>query len=70
VVENGATRAQPGDAPSPDVTFETSWQDWLDLSLRGAAPLRAIATRRLRPHGSPAKLMRVLRMFPRRPALD
>src|SRR5204862_1105091 len=27
VVDNGTTRAEPGDAPAPDVTFETSWRD-------------------------------------------
>ena len=69
VVDNGATRAEPGEAPGADVTFETTWQDWIDVSLRGTAPWRAIASRRLRPHGSPASILRARRMFPRRQAL-
>ena len=52
VVENGSTRAEPGDAPHPDFTIETSWQQWIDVSIRGQNPLRAIARRRLRPRGS------------------
>ena len=70
VVDNGTTRAEPGDASGPDVTFETTWQDWIDVSLRGIAPWRAVASRRLRPHGSPASLLRARRMFPKRPALN
>ncbi len=69
VVDNGTTRAEPGDASAPDVTFEATWKDWLDISMRGVAPWRAVASRRLRPHGSPASLLRARRMFPRRPAL-
>jgi putative sterol carrier protein len=59
VVENGSTRAEPGDAPHPDFTIETSWQQWIDVSIRGQNPLRAIARRRLRPRGS----LRGLRAF-------
>src|SRR6266480_3744413 len=70
VVDREASRAEPGDAPVPDVSFETTWKDWLDVSMRGVAPWRAVASRRLRPHGSPASLLRVRRIFPRRPALD
>ena len=52
VVENGSTRAEPGDTPHPDFALETSWQDWIEISIRGQNPLRAIASRRLRPRGS------------------
>jgi hypothetical protein len=69
VVDNGSTRAEPGDATAPDVTLETSWKDWLDLSMHGLEPWRAIIGRRLRPRGRPAKLVRMQRLFPRRPAL-
>jgi Ribonucleotide reductase, small chain/SCP-2 sterol transfer family len=70
VVSGEASIAEPGDAPAPDVTFATTWKDWLDVSMRGVAPWRAVASRRLRPHGSPASLLRARRTFPRRPALD
>jgi hypothetical protein len=52
VVENGSARAEPGDTPHPDFALETSWQDWIEVSIRGQNPLRAIARRRLRPRGS------------------
>jgi hypothetical protein len=70
VVDNGSSRADPGDLAAPDVTLETSWKDWLDVSMRGRAPWRAVVGRRLRPRGSPAKLLRMQRLFPRRPALS
>jgi hypothetical protein len=69
VVDNGATRAEPGEVPAADVTLETSWKDWLDISMHGLEPWRAVVRRRLRPRGSPAKLMRMQRLFPRRPAV-
>jgi len=59
VVENGSTRAEPGDTPHPDFTIETSWQQWIEVSTRGGNPLRAIVRRRLRPRGS----LRGLRAF-------
>jgi len=52
VVDNGSSRAEPGDAPHPDLTIETDWAQWIEISMRGQNPLRAIARRRLRPHGS------------------
>jgi putative sterol carrier protein len=59
VVENGSTRAEPGDAPHPDLTFETDWEQWIEVSMRGENPLRAMLRRRLRPRGS----LRGLRAF-------
>jgi Ribonucleotide reductase, small chain len=70
VVEDGSSRADPGELSAPDVMLETSWKDWLDISMRGLAPWRAVVGRRLRPRGSPAKLLRMQRLFPRRPALS
>ncbi len=52
VVENGSTRVEPGNAPHPDMTIESSWQQWIEVSTRGQNPLRAIVRRRLRPRGS------------------
>jgi hypothetical protein len=67
VVENGSTRVEPGDAPHPDFTIETSWQQWIEISTRGQNPLRAIVRRRLRPHGSLRGLCTFARVFaPRR----
>ncbi len=66
-VDNGATRAEPGDAPRPDVALETSCKDWIDVSMHGVEPWRAVLGRRLRPRGSVASLRRMQRLFPRRP---
>jgi putative sterol carrier protein len=52
VVENGSTRAQPGEAPKPDFTFETDWAQWIEISTRGGRPFPAVLRRRLRPRGS------------------
>ena len=56
---DGSTRAEPGEAPDPDLTFETSWGEWIEISMRGESPARAILQRRLRPRGS----VRALRAF-------
>jgi hypothetical protein len=68
VADNGATRVEPGELPDPDIELEASWKDWLDVSMHGLEPWRAIASRRVRPHGKPAKLLRLRKLFPRRPA--
>ncbi len=52
VVDNGSTRAEPGDAPKPDLTVDTDWTQLIEITTRGENPLRALARRRLRPHGS------------------
>jgi 1,2-phenylacetyl-CoA epoxidase catalytic subunit len=70
VIHNGSSRAAPGEAQAADVTLETSWGEWIGVSLRGQAPWRALATRRMRMHGKPAQLLRLSRMLPRRPALN
>jgi 1,2-phenylacetyl-CoA epoxidase catalytic subunit len=52
VVDNGSTRVEPGDAPKPDLTVDTDWTQLIEITTRGENPLRAVARRRLRPHGS------------------
>jgi alkyl sulfatase BDS1-like metallo-beta-lactamase superfamily hydrolase len=66
VVDNGLTRVEPGDAPSPDIALETTWKDWLDVSTRGAPAWRAVVGRRLRPRGSISALRRLPKLFPTR----
>jgi ribonucleotide reductase beta subunit family protein with ferritin-like domain len=69
-VANGATRAEPGEAATkPDVTLESSWADWVGLSVHGRRPARAILRRQLRLHGSPRALLRLQRALPTRPSL-
>jgi 1,2-phenylacetyl-CoA epoxidase catalytic subunit len=64
-IDNGSSRAVQGLAPSPDLTLDTSWRDWIELSTRGGDPRRAMLRRRLRPHGSLRTLWRMGRIFPR-----
>lgn len=59
VAENGSAHAEPGEAANADLTFETSWGEWIDISMHGESPARAILGRRLRPRGS----VRALRAF-------
>ena len=64
VVENGSTRAQPGEAPRPDVTLESSWKDWIGVTTGAVDPRRAILRRRIRPHGSLRQLWSMQKAFP------
>jgi len=64
-IDNGDSQAVHGEAPDPDVTLETSWRDWIDMSIRGTDPRRAMLQRKLRPHGSLRTLWRMQRIFPR-----
>ena len=64
-IANGSTEAVQGEAPSPDLTFETAWRDWLEVSTYGGDPRRAVLQRRLRPSGNPLVFWRMQRIFPR-----
>jgi 1,2-phenylacetyl-CoA epoxidase catalytic subunit len=66
-IANGSTAALPGIAPAADLTLETSWSDWIDVSLRGADPRRLMLRRRIRPRGSLRNLLRLSKVFPPRP---
>jgi 1,2-phenylacetyl-CoA epoxidase catalytic subunit len=68
VVANGSTRAEPGVAPSADVTWKTSWADWIAMSKGALNPTRAVLGRRVRFRGSPRKLHTFTQLFPRRRA--
>jgi SCP-2 sterol transfer family len=56
VVENGSTRAEPGEAAKPDVILESSWADWVGMTNGAVDPRRAVLRRHLKPHGSLRKL--------------
>jgi hypothetical protein len=64
-IDNGDSEAVQGTATDPDITLETSWRDWIDLSIRGGDPRVAMLQRRLRPRGSLRMLWRMQRIFPR-----
>jgi hypothetical protein len=65
-VAAGRSQAAPGEAPDPDVTLETSWGEWINISKGASDPRRALLRRRLRVRGGPRGLYRFSRTFPRR----
>jgi ribonucleotide reductase beta subunit family protein with ferritin-like domain len=64
-IDSGASRAEPGEAPDADVTFESAWRDWIRVTTHGADPRRAMLRGRIRPRGSLRQLWRMQRIFPR-----
>jgi len=64
-VNNGSSVVAQGQAPNPDVRLRLSYQDWVDIVGQRLAPLRAIATGRLRPRGNPLAFARLSKVFPR-----
>jgi len=62
-IDNGSTRAEPGEAPDPDVTLETSWADFVATGKPDAKPLKMMLQRRIRPRGSIRELARMRKVF-------
>ncbi len=65
VIDNGSTRAEPGEAPSPNLVMEASWADFVATGKPEANPLKMMLQRRLRPRGSVRELARMRKVFPR-----
>jgi hypothetical protein len=63
VIDNGSTRAEPGEAPNPTLTLEASWKDFVGMSKPDANPLKMVLTRRLRPKGSIREIARMRKVF-------
>ncbi|MBW8059232.1 MAG: sterol-binding protein [Solirubrobacterales bacterium] len=66
VIDNGSTRAEPGEAPNPNLTLETSWGDWISATTGQSNPLKMMLRRRIRPRGSIRELARMRKVFPPR----
>lgn len=64
-VDNGSSTAEQGAAAHPDLRLRVSYQDWVDVVGNRLNPLKAFATGRLRPLGSPLALRRLAQVFPR-----
>jgi ribonucleotide reductase beta subunit family protein with ferritin-like domain len=64
-VDNGSSTAAEGEAPAPDLRLVLSYQDWADIVGERLSPVRAVATRRLRPRGNPLALRSLAKVFPR-----
>ncbi len=67
-IDNGSSRAEPGETPDASLTLETSWADWVSVTTQGGDPRRALLRRRIRPHGSPWAMWQLSKVFPPRPA--
>jgi hypothetical protein len=63
IIDNGSTRAEPGEAPNPTVTIETSWADWVASGKPDANQLKMLLQRRIRPHGPIRELARMRKVF-------
>ena len=56
-------RRPPGRAPQVDVELRCRYEDWVDIVAGRLDPRRALATGRLRPHGSPRALWAARGLF-------
>jgi ribonucleotide reductase beta subunit family protein with ferritin-like domain/putative sterol carrier protein len=63
-VDNGSSVVERGIAAKPDLRLRVSYQDFVDIVGERLDPLKAVATRRLRPRGNPLAMTRLRRVFP------
>jgi Ribonucleotide reductase, small chain/SCP-2 sterol transfer family len=62
-IDNGSTRAEPGEAPNPTLVLEASWADFVATGKPDANPLKMILQRRLRPRGPIREIARMRKVF-------
>jgi hypothetical protein len=62
-VDNGSTAAAAGRAAHVDVEVRCRYEDWVEVASGRLDPRRALATRRVRPHGSPRALWAARSLF-------
>src|SRR3954469_25576914 len=62
-IDNGSTAAAVGTAPHAELEVRCRYEDWVDIVAGRLDPVRALATRRLRPHGSPRALWAARSLF-------
>ena len=62
-VDNGSTAAAAGRAPEVDLELRCRYEDWVDVVAGRLDPRRALATGKLRPHGSPRALWSARSLF-------
>jgi len=63
ILDNGSTRAEPGEAPNPTLTLEAKWADFVSMSKPDANPMKMVLTRRIRPRGSIREIARMRKVF-------
>jgi ribonucleotide reductase beta subunit family protein with ferritin-like domain len=62
-IDNGSTRAEPGEAASPDLVIESTWADWIASGKPDANQLKMVLQRRIRPRGSLREIARLRKVF-------
>ena len=62
-VDNGSTAAGAGRAPQVDLELRCRYEDFVDVVAGRLDPRRALATGKLRPHGSPRALWAARTLF-------
>ncbi|MDX6601156.1 MAG: ribonucleoside-diphosphate reductase beta chain, partial [Solirubrobacterales bacterium] len=63
ILDNGSTRAEPGEAPNPTLTLEAKWADFVSMSKPDANPMKMVLTRRIRPRGPIREIARLRKVF-------
>jgi hypothetical protein len=64
IIDNGSTRAEPGEAANPDLVIESSWRDWVLSAKPDTNQVKLLLQRRIRPKGKMREKLRLRRMFP------
>src|SRR3954452_6706139 len=62
-LEGGSTAAAAGRSPHVDLELRCGFDDWVDVVAGRLDPRKAVATGRLRPHGTPRALWRARGLF-------
>ena len=66
-IDNGSTAACAGAGAAADLTIESSWQDWIEVTTKGADTRQLVLRRRMRPRGSIRSLLRAAEGLPTAP---
>ena len=62
-IDNGSTRAEPGEVANPNLVIESTWADWVASGKPDANPLMFLLQRRIRPRGNLRELARMRKVF-------
>ncbi len=65
-LDNGSSVAAQGLAEKADITLRTSFERWVTMAIRDSNPVREVLKGKLRPSGSPRKLLQLQKIFPQR----
>jgi hypothetical protein len=63
LIDNGSTRAEPGEAANPTLVLEARWADFVAMGKPEANPVKMILQRRIRPRGPIREIVRMRKVF-------